>query len=152
VSLNLADNNLGKIVLPAGWRSRDNDGSAPWVGPNEQQQSAKPGKAEGIIAIANVIPDMGALSSLILKSNGILNKDSGQALAEALKDNSVLTVLDVSNNYSVTNNDSQDGAGFAQELAVGIKDNGAMTSLNLALNSLGVEGAEIIAALLPECT
>jgi hypothetical protein len=37
-------------------------------------------------------------------------------------------------------------------LADAIKDMGAMTSLNLALNALGVEGAKIIAACLPKCT
>jgi hypothetical protein len=33
-----------------------------------------------------------------------------------------------------------------------IPDMGAMTSLNLASNKLGVEGAKIIAACLPKCT
>jgi hypothetical protein len=37
-------------------------------------------------------------------------------------------------------------------LADGIKNNEAMTSLNLASNRLGVEGAKIIAAILPKCT
>ena len=32
------------------------------------------------------------------------------------------------------------------------RDKGAMTSLNLASNKLGVEGAKIIAACLPKCT
>jgi hypothetical protein len=32
------------------------------------------------------------------------------------------------------------------------KDNGAMTSLNLSYNGLGIEGAKIIAAVLPKCT
>ena len=61
------------------------------------------------------------------------NKESGKALAEALKHNSVLTALDVSKNALYTFND---GPGFAQELAIGIKDNGAMTSLNLASNDI----------------
>jgi hypothetical protein len=33
-----------------------------------------------------------------------------------------------------------------------IPDMAAMTSLNLASNTLGVEGAKIIAACLPKCT
>jgi hypothetical protein len=37
-------------------------------------------------------------------------------------------------------------------LADSIKDNGAMTSLSLASNYLGVAGAKIIAAVLPMCT
>jgi hypothetical protein len=39
----------------------------------------------------------------------------------------------------------KDAPGFAQELAIGIKDNGAMTSLDLASNELGAEGAKIVA-------
>jgi hypothetical protein len=37
-------------------------------------------------------------------------------------------------------------------LAGVIPDMGAMTSLNLASNELGVEGAKIIATCLPKCT
>ena len=72
-----------------------------------------------------------------LQSNGLLNKDSGRALADALKGNSILTELDISNNHDEYNMNSQDGPGFAQELAVGIKDNGALSILNLAENNLG---------------
>jgi hypothetical protein len=39
-----------------------------------------------------------------------------------------------------------------EALADAIRNNGAMTSLNLASNELGVEGAKIIAACLPKCT
>jgi hypothetical protein len=92
--------------------------------------------ADDAIILASELPDKRALSSLILKSNGILNKESGRALAQALKDNSVLTVLDVSNNWSRYNGASQDGAGFVQEFAVGIKDNGALTSLDISDNIL----------------
>jgi hypothetical protein len=37
-------------------------------------------------------------------------------------------------------------------LANTIPDMGAMTSLNLSYTGLGVEGAKIIAAVLPKCT
>jgi hypothetical protein len=37
-------------------------------------------------------------------------------------------------------------------IADAIKDMEAMTSLNLASNDLGVEGAKFIAAVLPKCT
>jgi hypothetical protein len=84
-SLNLASNSLGQIALPAGWRSKFNDGLAPWVGPNGQQQSAKPvGKPEGIIAIANAIPDMGALTSLNLSWNHLKAKGA-KIFVEAMK-------------------------------------------------------------------
>jgi hypothetical protein len=79
---------------------------------------------------------MGALSTLSLKSNRLLNKESGEVLAGALKANSVLTELDISSNYDEYNDTFPDGAGFAQALAVGLVDNGAMTSLNLASNNI----------------
>jgi hypothetical protein len=69
--LNLASNSLGEIVLAAGWRSKDNDDGAPWVGPEGQEQDEKPGNPEGIIAIVNAIPDMRALTSLNISSNTI---------------------------------------------------------------------------------
>jgi hypothetical protein len=45
-----------------------------------------------------------------------------------------------------------DGAEDAIMLAAEVVDNGAMTSLDLASNSLGIEGAKIIADFLPKCT
>jgi hypothetical protein len=69
--LNLASNNLGEIVLAAGWRSKYNINMAPWVGLEGQEQNEKPGKPEGIIAIANAIPDMGALIKLDISNNRI---------------------------------------------------------------------------------
>jgi hypothetical protein len=97
----------------------------------------------GVIAVANAIKDMGALSSLNLANNAILSKESGRVLADALKTNSVLSELDLSDNQDKYS--TLDGAGFAKELAAGISDNVAMTSLNLALNGLGAEGAKIVA-------
>ena len=76
---------------------------------------------------------MRALSSLSLKANGLLNKESAEALAGVLKANSVLTELDISSNFDQYNRTSQDGAGFAQALAVGLIDNGAMVSLNVGI-------------------
>jgi hypothetical protein len=52
-----------------------------------------------------------------------------------LKGNSTLKELDLSSNYC-WNAGATDGPGFAQELADGIKDNGAMTSLNVSNNLL----------------
>jgi hypothetical protein len=95
------------------------------------------------------------LRTLILKGNKLLTKEAGKALAQALAGNSVLAELDVSGNNWLDRRYGSlrgDGPGFAQELAVGIRDNGALTSLNLASNRLGAEGAKIIAAILPECT
>jgi hypothetical protein len=61
-----------------------------------------------------------------------------------LKANSVLKELDLSSNY-VNPNFGGDAPGFALELAVGIKDNGTLTSLNMSAN--GLKGAEAGKAL-----
>jgi hypothetical protein len=59
-SLNLADNNLGTLVLPEGWEEED----GVFCGPDDEQQwDPPPGSSPaGIIAVANAIKDMGALS------------------------------------------------------------------------------------------
>jgi hypothetical protein len=81
-----------------------------------------------------------------LKNNRLATKEAGGDLATALAANSALKELDLSSNaweYSPHNDAHADGAGFAQELAVGIKDNGAMTSLNLSSNQLTGYGNEM---------
>ena len=79
--------------------------------------------------------------SIISQSKVNLGKEAGRALAMALATNSVLKELDVSNNldgrsagYTQT-----DGAAFAQELAVGIRDNGALIKLDISMNNIGAE-------------
>ena len=75
-----------------------------------------------------------ALAKLILRQNGLLTKEGGKAIADMLAANTVLKELDVSDNYYSTRND--DAPGFAKELADGVKNNGALTSLNLRKNML----------------
>jgi Ran GTPase-activating protein (RanGAP) involved in mRNA processing and transport len=104
----------------------------------------------GMIALADALLDMGALSVLSLKSNGLLNKESGKALADALKGNSILTELDISNNYDLYNSSSKDGSGFAQELAAGIRESGAISSVNLLMNGIGADQAHNLASILTE--
>jgi hypothetical protein len=134
-SLNLAANNLGELVLPEGWTEDwDDEDDLVYEHTDGRTQKEHPGKPDGIIAIANAIPNMGALSSLNLASNAILSKESGRALADALKTNSVLTELDVSDNQD--KHGTLDGAGFAKELTVGIKDNGALSNLDLSMNRI----------------
>jgi hypothetical protein len=100
--------------------------------------------------LAPAISDNGALLVLSLKENGLGTKEVGKVLGEMLKANSVLKELDLSSNY-VNTHYGGDGPGFAQGVAAGTSDNGAMTSLNLALNGLGAEGAKIIAVFPPKC-
>jgi hypothetical protein len=87
---------------------------------------------------------------LSLKDNRLATKEGGKALTKALAGNSTLKELDVSSdNWSKDwGKDIGDGPGFAQELAVGIKDNGAMTSVNLLKNEIGIEQAQALASIL----
>ena len=66
----------------------------------------------------------------------LLNKESGKALAGALKKNSMLKELDVSHNYEHYVSSSQDGAAFIQELTVGLSTNGALAKLIMRRNGL----------------
>jgi hypothetical protein len=79
---------------------------------------------------------------LILKSNRLCTKEAGKALAEMLAANTVLTELDLSDNLGPG---ARDGPGFAQELAVGIRDNGALSVLSLNCNNLRAEGGRALA-------
>ena len=84
-----------------------------------------------------------------MSKNKMATKEAGKALADALASNSVLKELDVSSNYEPFS--GLDGSSFARELAIGVKNNGALTSLNLANNSIKAKGAKHVAAALAEC-
>jgi Ran GTPase-activating protein (RanGAP) involved in mRNA processing and transport len=93
---------------------------------------------------------MEALSVLSLKDNKLLTKEAGKTLAQALASNSTLKELDVSSN---TWKDSWqewkgDGSGFAQELTVGLKDNGALSKFDISKNALAAAGAKALATAL----
>jgi hypothetical protein len=71
--LNLASNNLGELILPEGWtkkyEQKDVKRGEFFAHADGSKQIEEPGKPEGIIALANAIPDMGAMTSLNLASN-----------------------------------------------------------------------------------
>jgi hypothetical protein len=67
---------------------------------------------------------MGALSVLSLRGDKLATKAAGQALAEMLAANTVLKKLDLSSNHDGYNSHAVE---FAQELAVGIRDNEALS-------------------------
>jgi hypothetical protein len=83
--------------------------------------------------------------------------NQAKALASMLQEHPTLKSL-CGNNGDETELDmsgEMNGAEDAIMLVAEIIENGAMTamtSLNLASNSLGVAGAKIIAAILPKCT
>jgi hypothetical protein len=70
--LNLANNQLGKLVLPDGWSEKYNDGpNWGYTHTDGRTQGQHPGKPEGIIALAAAIPGMGALAKLDISSSFI---------------------------------------------------------------------------------
>jgi hypothetical protein len=65
--------------------------------------------------------------------------------------NTALKELDLSsNNWGDSWNRKGDGPGFAQELSVGIKDNGALSSANLLKNDIGIDQARALVSILKE--
>jgi hypothetical protein len=100
---------------------------------------------EGVVALGDAIRDNGAMTSLDVSNNMLYAKGTA-LLAEALKGNQVMELNLSSNSMTVG------GMSGVVALADAIPDMGALASFNLASNSLGVEGAEIIAAVLRKCT
>jgi hypothetical protein len=88
--LNLASNSIGKVVLPDGWKQTD---YTEWTHSDGSKVAANPGgKPKGVVALANAIPDMGALTKLDISNqvdmfgNGGLGAEGAKYLAGALKD------------------------------------------------------------------
>jgi hypothetical protein len=166
--LNLASNDLGELVLPEGWSNgsgkHDEHGYGWYAHTSGADQKEHPGKPEGIIALANAIPNMGALSVLSLKSNS-LGVDGGKALADGLKGHTVITELNIAEN-PLTDWDG-DMSGVIV-LADAIKDMGALAELTFGdqqvvtmttemteanfSGKLKSHEAQIVAAFLPKCT
>jgi hypothetical protein len=119
----------------------------------ELDMSGKKIGADGAIMLGPEIADNGAILSVNLLKNGIGVEQAGH-LVIILKDHPTLKSL-CGNNGTETEFDmsgKMKGAEDAIMLAAEVVDNRAMTSLSLASNDLGVEGAKIIAAFLPICT
>jgi hypothetical protein len=70
-----------------------------------------------------------------MRQNGIHGEEAGKVFSNMLAQNTVLKELDLSS-QKVGNHGHALDADFAKEFAVGISDNGALTSLNLADNRL----------------
>jgi Ran GTPase-activating protein (RanGAP) involved in mRNA processing and transport len=97
----------------------------------------------GIVALAGVIPGMGALSKLDASDNslfGMKDKAGIIAWADALKANTSITELNLAKS-GINAND-------AKILALAISDNGALTSLNLSSNDLEAQGAKSFAEVI----
>jgi Ran GTPase-activating protein (RanGAP) involved in mRNA processing and transport len=87
---------------------------------------------------------MGALTKFDISKNKI-GVEGGKALAVGLKGNQVIIELNIADTWLGWDADARNDMSGVIALANVIPDLGAMTSLNLARNMLGVEGAETIA-------
>ena len=88
--------------------------------------------------LADGVKNNGALVKLTMAKNRMATKEAGEALGEMLKHNTVLKELDVSENAEYFLGCNYDGPGFAKGIAVGVSANGALTSLNISSNSIGL--------------
>jgi Leucine-rich repeat (LRR) protein len=134
--LNLASNSLGELVLPEGWTSGPNAGfsAMEYMHADGRKQNQHPGKPEGIIAVANAIKDMRAMTKLDMSNNSMASKVAGEAIGEMLgANNTVLKDLNVSSNGFFG---CDGGPGFALGISKGLVGNGALTSLNISDNDL----------------
>ena len=82
-----------------------------------------------------------------MAKNNIATREAGEALGRALAKNSVLKELDISGDGRFNR---IDGPGFAKGIADGVKNNGALTSLNISANSIGTEQEQNLVAILNE--
>jgi hypothetical protein len=90
----------------------------------------------GVVALANAIPNMRALTSLNMSANGLQGAEAGKALGDAIAANTVLKELDISGGeYHFEKCDVE----FVQTCAVGLRDNGALSIANVMGNSIGKE-------------
>jgi hypothetical protein len=135
-SLNLANNSLGDIVLLEGWTKQVNSERTAYEYKHIDGtvQGNTPGKPEGVIAIANVIPDMGALTSLNLSANSL-----GSGPATWNKDQGKYYVASTSS--FITKEEAFSGAAA---LAGAIREKGALSVANVMGNNIGKEMLSVL--------
>jgi hypothetical protein len=90
----------------------------------------------GIIAIADAIPDMRALTLLNMSANGLKGAEAGKALGDAIAANPVLKDLDISGGEYYP---QKCDVAFVQTFSVGLRDNRALSIANVMGNHIGKE-------------
>jgi Ran GTPase-activating protein (RanGAP) involved in mRNA processing and transport len=109
---------------------------------------------EGALVVAEYLDGSGAISSVNLLKNAIPVEQAQELVKIMQSKEKLITMCGLSKEETKLDFSNQGlGAGDAVLIANDISDVvGAVTSLNLAFNHLGVEGAKIITAILPKCT
>jgi hypothetical protein len=146
-SLNLAKNTL---VPPSQWRARDNDGLSPWVHTDGRtargDRPTDPPDCSGIIAIANAIPNMRALSSINLLKNHIAVEQAQKLVKIMRSKEKLLTLCGLSKEETKLDFSNQGlKVGDAVLIANDISDMGALLVLSLNGNLLGADGGKALA-------
>jgi hypothetical protein len=140
--LDVSNNNLGELAYPDGWHvhprsTEDPDNYFKYIHSDGRNQDEDPGEAivegsaEGAAVHAGAITGMRALSKLDASNNYMFGrKDNSaiQAWADALKSSSSLLELNVAKN-DMRGDD-------AKIFADGIRDNWALTSLDITNNAV----------------
>jgi hypothetical protein len=169
--LDVSGNNLGELVPPEGWTkgSYIYGDKYNWSHTDGRNEKGKPSGSmpDGVIALADAIPGMRALSKLVMRQNDIHGAEAGKAFSRMLAQNTVLKELDLSSQQVNKYHGNALDAAFAKEFAVGIRDNGAISTvivntfplqiqdikskaeLDFSGRGLEVEDVIIIAALIP---
>jgi Leucine-rich repeat (LRR) protein len=149
LSLNLAGNNLGAPLLPAGWtHSPGNGATYRFMHADGSHQEAAPAGTSypGAIAIANAIKDMGALTSLHVGRNRIPEKEMREIMAIAMRMGSTKILCKIPfKDKSLTELDvSRKNLGFEGALVVAeyLDGNRALTKLDISNNSILSEDRE----------
>jgi hypothetical protein len=101
------------------------------------KQIEHPGKPEGIIALANAIPDIGAISSVNLLKNEI-DVEQAEDLVSILKEHPALKSLcgNKGDEAELDMSGKMSGAGDAIMLATEIVGNGSLTKLDISNNNI----------------
>jgi hypothetical protein len=161
-SLNLADNNIGQLVMSDGWQF-DEDADEYWkkVEGEEFVEKQLPAGEQlaiespvGAIAIANAIKDMRALTSLHVRRNSIPKKEMREIMAIAMRMDSMQFLCEVPfKDKTLTELDvSEEDLGMEGALVIAeyLDGNGAILSVNLLKNKIGVDQAKALASILKE--
>jgi Leucine-rich repeat (LRR) protein len=150
-SLDVSDNNLGALVLPEGWecdKSASSWNPSKWIYKHAdgREQKGDPGRPDGIIALANAIPDMRAISSVHLLENNI-SVEQAQNLASILKEHPTLNSLCGNSGVETELDMSGKGIGPADAvmLSVEIVGNGALTKFDISKCQLMAAGGKALA-------
>jgi hypothetical protein len=109
----------------------------------------KSGDMSGVAALADVLPGMGAMTSLHIGMNGIPEKEMREIMAIAMRMDSMKILCEIPFKDKTLTELDVSGKDLGMEGALVVAEyldgNGALTSLNLSSNSLHAKDAKIVA-------